>query len=69
MAASSMQTTWSRIFPTSAFCRDRHDLNPGIAVVETPYVRDLVYRLEVDNDYHEHVFTTRSSSIVHPVQA
>jgi len=28
----------------------------GIAVIETPYVRDLVERLEFDTIYHEHVF-------------
>jgi len=28
----------------------------GVLVVETPYVRDLVERLEFDTIYHEHVF-------------
>jgi len=28
----------------------------GVAVVETPYVRDLVERVEFDTVYHEHVF-------------
>lgn len=28
----------------------------GVAVVETPYVRELVERLEFDTIYHEHVF-------------
>ena len=28
----------------------------GLAVVETPYVRDLVERVEFDTIYHEHVF-------------
>lgn len=28
----------------------------GIVVIETPYVRDLVERLEFDTIYHEHVF-------------
>jgi SAM-dependent methyltransferase len=28
----------------------------GIAVIETPYVRDLVERLEFDTIYHEHLF-------------
>lgn len=28
----------------------------GIAVVETPYVRDLAERLEFDTIYHEHIF-------------
>jgi len=28
----------------------------GVAVVETPYVRDLVERLEFDTIYHEHLF-------------
>lgn len=28
----------------------------GVAVIETPYVRDLVERLEFDTVYHEHVF-------------
>src|SRR5207253_7015942 len=28
----------------------------GVAVVETPYVRDLVERTEFDTVYHEHLF-------------
>ncbi|HEU5002991.1 MAG TPA: class I SAM-dependent methyltransferase [Actinomycetota bacterium] len=28
----------------------------GVAVIETPYVRDLVERLEFDTIYHEHLF-------------
>ena len=28
----------------------------GVAVIETPYVRDLVERVEFDTIYHEHVF-------------
>jgi hypothetical protein len=28
----------------------------GVAIVETPYVRDLVDKLEFDTIYHEHVF-------------
>jgi SAM-dependent methyltransferase len=36
----------------------------GIAVFETPYVRDLVDRLEFDTIYHEHVFYYSLSSIV-----
>jgi SAM-dependent methyltransferase len=28
----------------------------GVAVIETPYLRDLVERLEFDTIYHEHVF-------------
>ena len=28
----------------------------GVAVIETPYVRDLVERTEVDTVYHEHLF-------------
>jgi SAM-dependent methyltransferase len=28
----------------------------GIAVIETPYLRDLVERLEFDTIYHEHIF-------------
>jgi len=35
----------------------------GIAVIETPYVRDLVDRLEFDTIYHEHVFYYSLSSI------
>lgn len=35
----------------------------GIAVVETPYVRDLVERLEFDTIYHEHVFYFSLSSL------
>lgn len=31
----------------------RHD---GVAIIETPYVRDLVDKLEFDTIYHEHVF-------------
>ncbi len=35
----------------------RHVLKPGgVAVVEAPYVRDLVERCEFDTVYHEHVF-------------
>ena len=30
--------------------------NDGVAVVETPYVRDLVDRTEFDTVYHEHLF-------------
>jgi SAM-dependent methyltransferase len=30
--------------------------NDGIAVIETPYVRDLVERVEFDTIYHEHLF-------------
>jgi SAM-dependent methyltransferase len=34
-----------------------HILKPGgIAVIETPYVRDMVERLEFDTIYHEHLF-------------
>ena len=36
----------------------------GIAVFETPYVRDLVDRLEFDTIYHEHVFYYSLSSTV-----
>ena len=36
----------------------------GVVVVETPYVRDLVDRLEFDTIYHEHVFYYSLSSIV-----
>jgi SAM-dependent methyltransferase len=35
----------------------------GVAVVETPYVRDLVDRLEFDTIYHEHVFYYSLSSL------
>ena len=36
----------------------------GLAVIETPYVRDLVERLEFDTIYHEHVFYYSLSSLV-----
>jgi hypothetical protein len=36
----------------------------GLAVIETPYVRDLVERLEFDTIYHEHVFYYSVSSLV-----
>jgi SAM-dependent methyltransferase len=36
----------------------------GVAVIETPYVRDLVERLEFDTIYHEHVFYFSVSSLV-----
>jgi SAM-dependent methyltransferase len=35
----------------------------GVVIVETPYVRDLVDRLEFDTIYHEHVFYYSLSSI------
>jgi SAM-dependent methyltransferase len=35
----------------------------GIAVIETPYVRDLVERVEFDTIYHEHVFYYSLSSL------
>ena len=37
----------------------------GVIVIETPYVRDLVDRLEFDTIYHEHVFYYSLSSLVH----
>lgn len=36
----------------------------SVAVIETPYVRDLVERLEFDTIYHEHVFYYSLSSLV-----
>jgi SAM-dependent methyltransferase len=35
----------------------------GVAVIETPYVRELVERLEFDTIYHEHVFYYSVSSL------
>lgn len=35
----------------------------GVIVIETPYVRDLVDRLEFDTIYHEHVFYYSVSSL------
>jgi len=35
----------------------------GLAVIETPYVRDLVDRLEFDTIYHEHVYYYSLSSL------
>jgi 2-polyprenyl-3-methyl-5-hydroxy-6-metoxy-1,4-benzoquinol methylase len=35
----------------------------GVAVIETPYVRDLVDRLEFDTIYHEHLFYYSVSSL------
>jgi SAM-dependent methyltransferase len=35
----------------------------GMAVIETPYVRDLVERVEFDTIYHEHVFYFSLSSL------
>jgi SAM-dependent methyltransferase len=35
----------------------------GVAIFETPYVRDLVERLEFDTIYHEHVFYYSLASI------
>ena len=37
----------------------------GVLVIETPYVRELVDRLEFDTIYHEHVFYYSLSSLVH----
>jgi SAM-dependent methyltransferase len=36
----------------------------GVAIIETPYVRDLVDRVEFDTIYHEHVFYYSLSSLV-----
>lgn len=36
----------------------------GVAVIETPYVRELVERLEFDTIYHEHVFHYSLSAVV-----
>jgi SAM-dependent methyltransferase len=36
----------------------------GVLVIETPYVRDLVDRLEFDTIYHEHVFYYSVSALV-----
>jgi SAM-dependent methyltransferase len=35
----------------------------GVAIIETPYVRDLVERLEFDTIYHEHLFYYSLTSI------
>ncbi len=35
----------------------------GIAVIETPYVRDMIERLEFDTIYHEHLFYYSLSSL------
>jgi SAM-dependent methyltransferase len=35
----------------------------GVAVIETPYARDLVERLEFDTIYHEHVFYYSARSL------
>lgn len=37
--------------------------NDGVVVIETPYVRDLVDRLEFDTIYHEHLFYYSLSSL------
>ena len=43
----------------------RHVLKPGgVAVVEAPYVRDLVERCEFDTIYHEHVFYFSLTALV-----
>ncbi len=43
----------------------RHVLKPGgVAVVEVPYVRDLVERCEFDTVYHEHVFYFSLTALV-----
>ena len=43
----------------------RHVLKPGgVAVVEAPYVRDLVERCEFDTVYHEHVFYFSLTALV-----
>ena len=43
----------------------RHALKPGgVAVVEAPYVRDLVERCEFDTVYHEHVFYFSLTALV-----
>jgi SAM-dependent methyltransferase len=36
----------------------------GVAVIETPYVRDLIERLEFDTIYHEHLFYYSATSLV-----
>ena len=41
----------------------------GVIVIETPYVRDLVDRLEFDTIYHEHVFYYSLSSLVASVRS
>lgn len=35
----------------------------GVAIIETPYVRDLVERTEFDTIYHEHLFYYSASSV------
>ena len=43
----------------------RHVLKPGgVAVIEAPYVRDLVERCEFDTVYHEHVFYFSLTALV-----
>jgi len=41
----------------------------GVAVIETPYVRDLVDRVEFDTIYHEHLFTYSLTSLTHWLEA
>ena len=56
---SCTPTTCWRTCPTSTGSSrgSRRSCKPdGVAVIETPYVRDLVERLEFDTIYHEHVF-------------
>jgi C-methyltransferase C-terminal domain/Putative zinc binding domain/Methyltransferase domain len=40
----------------------------GLAVIETPYIRDLVERVEFDTIYHEHVFYYSLTSLTHLVE-
>ena len=54
---SSTPTTCSRMFPipTGSSGGIKQVLKPdGVAVVEAPYVRDLIAKLEFDTIYHEH---------------
>jgi hypothetical protein len=41
----------------------------GLAVIETPYVRELVERLEFDTIYHEHVFYYSLTSLTNLLHA
>jgi SAM-dependent methyltransferase len=41
----------------------------GIAIIETPYVRDMIERVEFDTIYHEHVFYYSLSSLSRVLEA
>ena len=66
-ATSSTRTTsWptSPISTASSRGSRRSSSRSGVAVIETPYVRDLVDRLEFDTIYHEHVFYYSLTALV-----